>query len=314
MQARVDRHCAVLADYFPVGKYIPGLSIVDESCVFFDAERREIACYDRRARTSSISDACCEALLEHLRNTPAPKHDDLRHPRTGRPQPISNYDGKYLAEWDRRGVRHLAWAWEALSPGQGLIQSVHMRETYTQKTWVRTLVPALAPLYSQAAAVVHARDTKCFNLCVRAMQKACKVSGGRMPLKSTPFNGTALIFLEDTSDHIDARNLPGAYGVCQPLGTYPVGEGVMTLVQLGIIVLYRPVDTLSADYQAIVHYTRPITRGFRYCLTHFMHRGVYDHALGEGVDLREGELQQQWELQKESEMIKRVAKRARLGD
>lgn len=318
IQDAVDGRCNVLGKYFVPGKYIDGLSIVDESCVFYDKSGKEIACYDKDARSTHQSELCCKALLNMQRNSPTPAQDSSRHGEVQAKslKALKPDDEPYLQESFRSGVKHLAWAWYGLSPIQGVIQSVDFRETYTLKHWQKSLLPPLLPLYAQACAVVRARDWKQCNLSARAVAKACSISGGNRPLSTIPFNGTAIIFMNDTTDHVDSRNLPGAYGVCQPLGSYQAGEGSMTLVQLGVIVLYQSTDTLSADFHNIVHYTRPLTKGYRYCLTHFLHRDIYKKMLQSSgnVEKQERVSQRAWEAKKRNNLSRsKQARQLRRG-
>ena len=45
-QETVASKCLALEDHFPVGRCVPGLSIVDEPCIFYDDSGQEVACYD----------------------------------------------------------------------------------------------------------------------------------------------------------------------------------------------------------------------------------------------------------------------------
>lgn len=84
----------------------------------------------------------------------------------------------------------------------------------------------------------------------------------------------------DTKDHRDKKNALGLYGTTQPLGRYATDGGHITLVQLGVVLLYQPTDTLSADFLCISHYTSPVITGYRYCLTSFIHQNVADFRRG----------------------------------
>lgn len=314
MLGAVTRECAVLQDRFPKGKYRPGVSIVDEPCVFLDRNRLEIACYDRWARTRAMSAACEDALLDVLKDCSEPRKDSKRHPETPRIQ--DSWGGqnirRHTRHWYSQGVKHLCWCWFPKIPTQGSLVSADLRESMLARYWgAGVLGLATKPMFMQAALTVRARNTKLFNTCVAAVKRASGVKYGSngtaaSPLVDCPFNGCAVIFLKDTKDHKDASNAPGMYGVTQPLGRYPMGEGTMTLLQLGVVLLYRPLDTLAADFYSIAHWTAPLTRGYRYCLTSFIHQAICDFRSTEDARASDDSNRLLWREQKR-QRLKRKA-------
>lgn len=299
IQDEVSKQCSVLADHFPAGRYMPGWSIVDESTIFYEVDGsghlHEIACYDRDIRSPASSRRCAREILRTTIACRRPTEDEKRH-ESSTTSPMDSDDEEEAAHIEtsiiRRGVKHAAWAWVPSFDDQGPVVSKDLLDPEFQTMWLGPLGRELQPLFAQASTVVYTRDAKDWGQCWQAVSKAAGRFGTNAmsslcPLTQIPFNGCALVILEDTSDHKDSMNMPGRYGTTQPLGKYPLGEGSMTLLQLGVVLLYRPTDTLCADFLLLSHFTKPLTKGYRYCLTSFMHRKIYNFRRDEGAVKKE---------------------------
>lgn len=300
-QSSITLACRALSEYFPVGKYVAGEIIVDESTIFLDCLGNEIACYDREIRELTTSQECADALLEVLCNSPIPHKDVGRHSNvqictnvTADPD-IANHQ----AQFHLAGVKHVCWARFPRVKTQGPVVSKHLLDTQFLRCWDRRLKLALQPLFLQGSLVLRVRDKSLFNRYCNQVNLATGAKYGSagtafMPLRTMPFNGCALIFYEDTYDHRDKNNAPGAYGVTQPLGNYPAGEGTITLTKLGVQLLYQPTDTLSADFFALSHFTKPLSSGYRYCVASFLHEEIYRFRATASERKADNERKEKW--------------------
>lgn len=287
LQEKVSARCNVLEAHFPPGRFGSKWSIVDESCIFYkdqDGIKTEIACYDRSIRLPCTSADCSARLLDTLMNARRPDVDKKRHLEVSVTRPCDPNDEeerKHIEQTQiRHGVKHPCWAWIPRISDQGPVVSRDLCDPEFKKQWLGGLGRALKPLLAQASTVVYARDAKDWGWCWQSVCRAAGSSGSRGMLLSLldqiPFNGCAIVCLENTTDHKDSMNQPGAYGACQPIGKYPLGEGSLTLLQLGVVLLYQPTDTVCADFLRTSHFTRSLTKGYRYCLTSFLHRKIYE--------------------------------------
>lgn len=315
--------CRTLEDRFPVGKYKTGLSIIDESCVFHDRQHREMACYTRHARTDQFTKACNEDLLQVMETCRAAHKDSKRHPKTM--PPLDAWGGQEVLRHTRmlimQGVYHLAWCWIGKIPTQGPTISADLLDPTMLRYWERgSFGGHFKFAIAQAAVGVRSWSKKKFHRCLAAVDRAAGSKHGTnantyfKPIIQCPFNGTAVVCLKDTRDHVDKNNMPGMYGTTQPFGHYPPGEGTMTLVEFGVVLLYRPVDTLSADFCAITHYTLPLTRGFRYSFVHFLHKNIFEYRATEESVAKEDALRARYKKEKLERACKVAAARdARRG-
>lgn len=312
-QHATSKACSVLSDIFPVGKYVDDLSIIDESCIFY-CNGEEIACYDRDIRSPETSAKCCKVFLEMSEPLPPPKKNLKRHPMGPATIATTTEEAEHiLLSTLQPGARYLCWSWFPKVPSQGPVISSDLHAPEMSKYWSGgPLLSALRPLFLQGSAVVHARHSKKYSRCCQAVRIASGKLGSNgmslAPLTVIPFNGCGIVSLADTKNHRDKNNMPGEYGVTQPLGEYPPGEGVMTLVQLGVVLLYRPTDTLAADFYNINHFTSPLKQGYRYCLTSFIHRSIYQfHETREKEDLQKRQ-RQDWKSDRTAKRLKAAGK------